>query len=155
MQKTNQAYAANDLRALLELQLQIDQIDAGHIASASAERLKHYKGAGRATGGTESRERERRVEVLLRPRARARGTPPSTRASWANCSRNTAGSSAELSQQQRELRMLADTAATQRWLKPQQRRLLREPAYGSFLLRGKAGPATGQQSATRSRTDTR
>ncbi|WP_341888454.1 hypothetical protein [Variovorax sp. YR752] len=35
----------------------------------------------------------------------------------------------ELSQQQRELDMLADTAATKRWLK-QQRQLLREPAYG-------------------------
>lgn len=35
----------------------------------------------------------------------------------------------ELSQQQRELRTLADAAATKRWLK-QQRRLLREPAYG-------------------------
>lgn len=39
MQKANQAYAANDLLALLELHL---QIDASHIASASAHRLKHY-----------------------------------------------------------------------------------------------------------------
>ncbi|MCY1235557.1 hypothetical protein D9M72_481790 [compost metagenome] len=36
---------------------------------------------------------------------------------------------AELSQQQRDMRMLADTVATKRWLK-QQRQLLREPAYG-------------------------
>ncbi|ATA57413.1 hypothetical protein CKY39_32430 [Variovorax boronicumulans] len=34
-----------------------------------------------------------------------------------------------LSQQQRELGMLADTAATKRWLK-QQRQLLHDPAYG-------------------------
>ncbi|QFZ82658.1 hypothetical protein GFK26_07745 [Variovorax paradoxus] len=35
----------------------------------------------------------------------------------------------ELSQQQHELGMLADTAATKRWLK-QQRQLLHDPAYG-------------------------
>lgn len=34
MQNANQAYAAKDLLALLELQLQIEQIDAGHVASA-------------------------------------------------------------------------------------------------------------------------
>jgi hypothetical protein len=37
MQKVNQAYAANDLLTLLELQLQIEQIDAGHIAAADAQ----------------------------------------------------------------------------------------------------------------------
>lgn len=42
MQKANQAYAANDLLALLELQLQIEQVDASHIANASAERVRHY-----------------------------------------------------------------------------------------------------------------
>lgn len=42
MQKANQAYAANDLLTLLELQLQIEQVDAGHVGRASAQRLKHY-----------------------------------------------------------------------------------------------------------------
>ncbi|CAN5866729.1 J domain-containing protein [soil metagenome] len=42
MQKANQAYAANDLLALLELQLQIEQVDASHLANASAERVRHY-----------------------------------------------------------------------------------------------------------------
>lgn len=42
MQKVNQAYAANDLLTLLELQLQIEQVDAGHVARASTQRLKHY-----------------------------------------------------------------------------------------------------------------
>lgn len=42
MQRVNQAYAANDLLALLELQLQIEQVDAGHIAQASADRVRHY-----------------------------------------------------------------------------------------------------------------
>lgn len=42
MQKVNQAYAANDLLTLLELQLQIEQVDAGHVGRAGAQRLKHY-----------------------------------------------------------------------------------------------------------------
>jgi hypothetical protein len=42
MQKVNQAYAANDLLVLMEIQLQIEQIDLTHIASASAEKMKHY-----------------------------------------------------------------------------------------------------------------
>ena len=42
MQKVNQAYGANDLLTLLELQLQIEQVDAGHVGRASTQRLKHY-----------------------------------------------------------------------------------------------------------------
>lgn len=42
MQKANQAYAANDLLTLLELQLQIEQVDAGHVGRAGTQRLKHY-----------------------------------------------------------------------------------------------------------------
>src|SRR3546814_14629934 len=42
MQRVNQAYAANDLLALLELQLEIEQIDPSHIANAGEARLKHY-----------------------------------------------------------------------------------------------------------------
>jgi hypothetical protein len=38
----NQAYDANDLLTLLELQLEIEQIDAAHLSSTSAERLAHY-----------------------------------------------------------------------------------------------------------------
>lgn len=42
MQRVNQAYEANDLLTLLELQLEIEQIDATHLTSTSAERLAHY-----------------------------------------------------------------------------------------------------------------
>jgi hypothetical protein len=42
MQKVNQAYANDDLLALLELQLQIEQIDAGHIANADNRLVKTY-----------------------------------------------------------------------------------------------------------------
>ncbi|MCW7541888.1 J domain-containing protein [Aquabacterium sp. A7-Y] len=42
MQEVNQAYAKNDLLALLELQLRIEQIDAGHLAAADPQRVRHY-----------------------------------------------------------------------------------------------------------------
>ena len=42
MQRVNQAYERNDLLALLELQLEIEQIDDQHLASAPAERVKHF-----------------------------------------------------------------------------------------------------------------
>jgi ATP-dependent Lon protease len=42
MQRVNQAYEANDLLTLLEVQLEIEQIDADELANASAERLRQY-----------------------------------------------------------------------------------------------------------------
>lgn len=42
MQRVNQAYQSGDLLALLNLQLEIEQIDAAHLASLSSQRLAHY-----------------------------------------------------------------------------------------------------------------
>ena len=42
MQRVNQAYDAGDLLSLLNLQLEIEQIDATHLANLSAERQAHY-----------------------------------------------------------------------------------------------------------------
>ena len=42
MQRVNDAYAANDLLTLLGLQLEIEQIDAEHLASVSPQRLAHF-----------------------------------------------------------------------------------------------------------------
>ncbi|NML44505.1 J domain-containing protein [Ramlibacter sp. G-1-2-2] len=42
MQQANQAYADENLLALLELQLQAEQIDAAHLASVDRRRLQHY-----------------------------------------------------------------------------------------------------------------
>lgn len=42
MQRVNQAYEANDLLTLLGLQLEIEQIDARHLAEAPAQRVAHY-----------------------------------------------------------------------------------------------------------------
>ncbi|WP_310387500.1 J domain-containing protein [Roseateles sp.] len=42
MQRVNLAYAANDLLGLLGLQLEIEQIDAAHLADVPPQRLAHY-----------------------------------------------------------------------------------------------------------------
>lgn len=42
MQRANQAYARNDLLALLALQIEIEQIDAGALANMPETRLAHY-----------------------------------------------------------------------------------------------------------------
>lgn len=42
MARVNQAYAANDLLALLAMQLEVEQIDADHLAGLPDDRLRHY-----------------------------------------------------------------------------------------------------------------
>lgn len=42
MQRVNQAYEAGDLLALLELQLEVEQLDAGALAGLARSRLMHY-----------------------------------------------------------------------------------------------------------------
>lgn len=128
MKRVNLAYEANDLLALLELQLQIEQIDASHIAKTSAERLKLYNQVLAAQLGEltfqVSRLRmdflsefelepvwsinPRRVGLLIHQTARQ----------WR----------ADLNQQQRDIQMLRDVAATRRWLKHAQQ-LLREADF--------------------------
>jgi len=128
MQRVNQAYAANDLLALLELQLQIEQIDASHIANASAQRLKHYnKVLGEQLGEPRAEvdrvEMEFRMEFGLEP---GWGTNP--RKLGEVLKRTSRQWRAELAQQQRDMRMLGDVAATKRWLK-RQRQLSREAEF--------------------------
>ncbi len=42
MQRVNQAYEADDLLTLLGLQLEIEQIDVGHLSAVPPQRLAHY-----------------------------------------------------------------------------------------------------------------
>ncbi len=119
MQRVNQAYEGNDLLTLLELQLQIEQIDASHIANAGEQRLKHYnKVLGEQLA--ELKAELERVEMAFRMEFGMEpgwGLDPlklgqvleQTSRQWR----------AELSGQQRDLRMLSDVAATKRWLKRQ------------------------------------
>lgn len=43
MQRVNEAYQANNLLRLLELQIEIEQIDSAHLAGLAPERLKRYQ----------------------------------------------------------------------------------------------------------------
>src|ERR1700755_3399620 len=42
MQRINQAYAANDLLSLFEIQIEIDQLDPEQIGNLGAQRPRHY-----------------------------------------------------------------------------------------------------------------
>lgn len=42
MQRANQAYDAQDLLGLLSLQIEVEQIDAAHLAGLADERVQHY-----------------------------------------------------------------------------------------------------------------
>ncbi len=65
MQRLNQAYDANDLLTLLGLQLEIEQIDAEHMASVSPQRLAHYNQILREQLGGLEAELARCIEPFL------------------------------------------------------------------------------------------
>jgi hypothetical protein len=133
MQKVNQAYAGDDLLTLLELQLQIEQIDAGHIANASAQRLKHYNNV-LSEQLAELRAELERVEMGFRiDFGLEAGWGMNPRKLGQLLEQNSRELRAELSQQQHDMRMLADVAATKRWLK-RQRQLLREAEFDFELF---------------------
>jgi hypothetical protein len=123
MQRVNQAYAANDLLALLELQLEIEQIDASHIATTSEQRLKHYnKVLGEQLA--ELRTQIGRVETGFRIEFGLEHVPaiqPHKLGQVLDRARRELH--AELTDQQRVLRMLDDTEAVKRWLKHERQQL--------------------------------
>ena len=122
MQRVNQAYAANDLLALLELQLQVEQIDASHIANAGAARLKHYNKVldeqlAELRLEIDRMEMEWCMEFGMDPLQ-----PVHPRKLQMLLDEEARLCRAELAQLQRKTRMLADPAATRRWLKQQRKR---------------------------------
>jgi len=125
MQKVNQAYAANDLLTLLELQLQIEQIDASHVANAGAQRLKHYN----HVLAEQLRELKAEISQVEAAFCFEFGLAPhwglNPRKLGQLLDEQRRELNAELAQQRHECLMFADTAATKRWLK-RQRQLLRE-----------------------------
>ena len=131
MQKVNQAYAANDLLTLLELQLQIEQVDAGHIASASAQRIKHYNKV-LSEQLSELKAETARAEALFRLDF---GMPPGWGLKPTQLGRLIDQAAkqlrADLAMHQRDMRMLADKAVTKRWLKRQR---LREDEFDNIFF---------------------
>lgn len=133
MQKVNRAYAANDLLTLLELQLQIEQVDASHIAGASTQRLKHYNKV-LAEQVSELKVEIDRVRIGfcvdfgLEP---GWGMKPDKLIMFID--EHTKHLRAGLAIRQRELQMLVDKPATKRWLKRHQQRL-REGEFDGGLF---------------------
>jgi len=123
MQKVNQAYAADDLLTLLELQLQIEQVDASHVAGASAQRLKHYNKVlaeqlAELKSETDRMEAGFRFDFGLGP---GWGLNPAKLGIL--ISQNARGLRGELAMLERDMRTLADRPATRRWLKRERQRL--------------------------------
>jgi hypothetical protein len=133
MQRVNQAYSANDLLALLELQLQIEQIDATHIANAGAARLKHYN---KVLAGQLEELKAEIVETEMRWRMEFglepwTGTDPRKLLDVIRHAEHAYRG--DLARSQRDLAMLADVPATKRWLNRERERLRREElAWGPF-----------------------
>ena len=117
MARVNQAYAANDLLTLLELQLQIEQIDAEHIANTSAERLKYYN---KVLAG-QLAEIKQEIDDLTRAfciefNAAPLGKPD-PRSLGELVEQKCAELMDQLAQYQRNRRLLANPAALKEWLK--------------------------------------
>ncbi|MEJ8835567.1 J domain-containing protein [Ramlibacter sp. AN1133] len=125
MQQVNQAYAAGDLLALLELQLRIEQIDASHVATASESRLKHYN----KVLAEQLEELKTEIQDAGIGWSVEFNLPPFTQADPRRLGevieQMKRAWRAELAQLQKDLRMFADAAATKRWLKQQRQRLAR------------------------------
>ena len=123
MQRVNQAYAANDLLTLLELQLQIEQIDASHIASASAARLKHYNTIMAEQLG-ELRDEITRMEMGWKAEF---GISPFAQADPRRLMQVLQTSQmqwrSDLADMQRDIRRVSNGAATKQWLKAERKRL--------------------------------
>ena len=122
MQQVNQAYAANDLLALLELQLQIEQVDAGHIANASAQQVRHYNKLLAEQLAELKAEAARletgfRIDFGLDP---GWGLNPTKLTALLR--QNAEELRAALASIQLDLRMLADKEAARRWLKRERQR---------------------------------
>ena len=119
MQRINQAYAENDLLALFEIQIEVDQLDPEQIGDLGTQRLRHYnrllseqleqlRGKLQALEASAGADDEADFEggigahnLEMRLRRQARGLR------------------AEVTRQEQLLKVLADKAATKRWLKQQ------------------------------------
>jgi hypothetical protein len=118
MQRINQAYAANDLLSLFEIQIEIEQLDPEQIGNLGTQRLRHYNRllseqldqlrsklkALEASAGADDEDADepfdaQKLEMRLRRQAR--------------------GLRAEVTRQEQLLKVLASMTATRRWLKQQ------------------------------------
>jgi len=133
MQKINQAYGANDLLTLLEMQLQIEQVDARQVAGASTQRLKHYNKVlteqlAEVKAEIERMEHDFNIEFAVEP-----GSAMNPRKLGGLIDERTRLLRTELAEQQRDTRILSDRIATKRWLKEQRKAMREEQLYGELF----------------------
>lgn len=122
MQRANRAHAANDLLALLELQLEIEQIDAGELAAAGARRLGHYNqllSGQLAELGQELVRLEAQFRDDFGLRA-GRGIDPSRLPGLVSAGARELREA--VTALRRELHRLDDPVAVKQWLRQEQRR---------------------------------
>lgn len=117
MQRANAAYAKEDLLALLNLQLEIEQIDAAHLRKASDAQLQHFNAVlqeqlEELQAELLTRERRLLADYELRPR---RALHPERLA--AVVADAVADWNSEVFHAGRELAMLFTREGTKRWLK--------------------------------------
>jgi hypothetical protein len=116
MQRLNQAHDAKDLLALFALQLEIEQVDAAHLAHATAERARHFNRVLAAQLA------ELQAEVQVRQTAFCMdfGIDPYRRLTphklGALLDREVKDLCAALAEARRDLGCLDDPASTRRWL---------------------------------------
>jgi hypothetical protein len=119
MQRINQAYAANDLLSLFEIQIEIDQLDPEQIGDLGSQRLRHYNRLL-----SEQLEQLRGKLQALEASAGADDDTDFEHGIGAHnlemrLRRQARGLRAEVTRQEQLLKVLADKAATRRWLKQQ------------------------------------
>jgi hypothetical protein len=124
MQKINQAYASNDLMALFEAQMQVEQIDATQIGRLGSARLKQYnKLLAEQLAALKGKLKDMEVAFCM-----DLGLPSFSGVTPAKLNRvireQARAMRAEITRQQRLLDLLANKTAIKRWLK-QQRQLAR------------------------------
>ena len=122
MQRANSAYEAKDLLALFALQLEIEQVDAQHLARAGAAKARQYaRLLGEQIDELKAELDARRTafcfEFGLDPEQ-----PPKPAQLGAVLERSVRQWRADLAEAERELRDLADEARTRRWLREQKLR---------------------------------
>lgn len=123
MQRVNQAYARRDLLQLLELQLELEQIDAQSIAGLSEERLQHFNKILRE----QLLELEQEIAHLVIPLREQFDLPPRQalmpKTVMPRLLREIAALRHNIRQIQKELLVPANPAAFKIWIKVYRREL--------------------------------
>lgn len=120
MQRINRAYAANDLLTLLEVQLQIEHIDAAHAARASIELIRRYNNVLAQQVSELKNELEMVAERFsIEFGIESQVHPHMLGALLEQLIRELR---ADIAEQARQARLLSDPNALKRWLKRERER---------------------------------